>query len=38
MLARCCRRWPKRVALELMAPFTWADAAVLPQRVAPFST
>ncbi|MDF2861946.1 MAG: methionine--tRNA ligase [Achromobacter mucicolens] len=39
MLAPVLPQLAERVALELFgaqAPFTWADAAVLPQRVAPF--
>lgn len=39
MLAPVLPSLAERVALELFgaqAPFTWADAAVLPQRVAPF--
>ncbi len=39
MLAPVLPALSERVALELFgtqAPFTWADAAVLPQRVAPF--
>ncbi|MGE8601723.1 methionine--tRNA ligase [Bordetella trematum] len=39
MLAPVLPQLAERVALELFgaqAPFTWADASVLPQRVAPF--